>query len=218
VTDRYDAYHGLAHATHAGCWAHARRKLNDALKVQKSKRAGNAQVGFNAIQKLFALEKQWLPLTAEQRLEQRRQRSQPAIDELAQWLEKSLPTIAPKSQLGRGMLYLRKQWSKLTVFLEDGDVPIHNNQAKNKIGPFVIGRKTWMFNDSVKGAGSSAAIYSVIETAKANDLNPDMYLRWLFNTLPNTNTHDPEALRAILRYGVNPKVIIGALAENVSSG
>jgi transposase len=62
----------------------------------------------------------------------------------------------------------------------------------------VIGRKNWMFNDSVKGAESSAAIYSLIETAKANDLAPDLYLRWLFNTLPNTNTAGPEALRALL--------------------
>ena len=140
VTDGYAAYQGLAHATHAGCWAHARRKFNDALKVQKGQRTGKAQVGFNYIQRLFALEKQWAALSVEQRFEQRQLIAQPLIDELAQWLEKSLPTITPKSQLGRAMFYLHKQWDKLTVFLQSGDVPIHNNQAENKIRPFVIGR------------------------------------------------------------------------------
>jgi transposase len=218
VTDGYAAYGNLAHASHAGCWAHARRKFNDALKVQKGKRTGKAQVGFNAIQKLFALEKQWAKLSPEERLEQRQQLSRPVIDELATWLEKSLPTIAPKSQLGRAMVYLHKQWDKLNVFLESGDVPIHNNQAENKIRPFVIGRKNWMFNDSMNGAASSAAIYSIIETAKANDLNPDMYLRWLFNVLPNTDTTNTEALRALTPYGVDPDMIVQSLADRAPGG
>lgn len=218
VTNGYAAYQGLAHATHAGCWAHARRKFNDALKVQKGKRTGKAQVGFNYIQRLFALEKQWAVLSAEQRHEQRQLTAQPIIDDLAQWLEKSLPTITPKSQLGRAMFYLHKQWDKLTVFLQSGDVPIHNNQAENKIRPYVIGRKNWMFNDSVNGAESSAAIYSLIETAKANDLAPDMYLRWLFNTLPNADTTSPKALRALLPYGIDPDMIVQSLADKALGG
>ena len=138
--------------------------------MQKSQRTGKAQVGFNFIQRLFVLERQWATLSTAQRLEQRQLTAQPLIDDLAQWLEKSLPLITPKFQLGRAMIYLHKQWGKLTVFLQSGNVPIHNNQAENKIRPFVIGPKNWVFNDSVKGAESSAAIYSLIETAKANDL------------------------------------------------
>jgi transposase len=105
VTDGYAAYQSLAHATHAGCWAHARRKFRDALEVQKGKRIGKAQVGFNTIQRLFVLEKQWAALSSEQRFEQRQLHARPIIDDLTAWLEKSLPTIAPKSQLGRAMLY-----------------------------------------------------------------------------------------------------------------
>ena len=115
------------------------------------------------------------------------------------------------------MICLHKQWGKLTVFLQSGNVPIHNNQAENKIRPFVIGRKNWMFNDSVKGAESSAAIYSLIETAKANDLAPDMYLRWLFNTLPNADTTSSKALRALLLYGVDPDMILQSLADKALS-
>jgi transposase len=158
------------------------------------------------------LEKQSAALSAEQRFEQRQIHARPLIDDLAAWLAKSLPTIAPKSQLGRAMLYLHRQWDKLTVFLESGQVPIHNNQAENKIRPFVIGRKNWMFSDSVKGAESSAAIYSLIETAKANDLAPDMYLRWLFKILPNTDHADTDAMRGLLPYAVGPETIVQALA------
>ena len=160
----------------------------------------------------------WANLPTEQRLEQRQLTAQPLIDDLAQWLEKSPPLITPKSQLGRAMIYLHKQWGKLTVFLQSGNVPIHNNQAENKIRPFVIGRKNWMFNDSVKGAESSAAIYSLIETAKANDLAPDIYLRWLFNTLPNADTTSSKALRALLPYGVDPDIIVQSLADKALSG
>jgi transposase len=169
-------------------------------------------MGFNTIQRLFVLEKQSAALSAEQRFEQRQIHARPLIDDLAAWLAKSLPTIAPKSQLGRAMLYLHRQWDKLTVFLESGQVPIHNNQAENKIRPFVIGRKNWMFSDSVKGAESSAAIYSLIETAKVNDLAPDMYLRWLFKTLPNTDHTDTDAMRGLLPYAVDPETIVQALA------
>jgi transposase len=108
------------------------------LKVQKGHRTGKAQVGFNFIQRLFVLERQWANLSTEQRLEQRQLTAQPLIDDLAQWIEKSLPLITPKSQLGRAMIYLHKQLDKLTVFLQSGNVPIHNNQAENKIRPFVI--------------------------------------------------------------------------------
>ena len=107
--------------------------------MQKSQRTGKAQVGFNFIQRLFVLERQWATLSTAQRLEQRQLTAQPLIDDLAQWLEKSLPLITPKFQLGRAMIYLHKQWGKLTVFLQSGNVPIHNNQAENKIRPFVIG-------------------------------------------------------------------------------
>ena len=212
VTDGYAAYQSLRHATHAGCWAHARRKFNDALKVQTGKRTGKAQMGFSMIQRLFALEKRWAKLSSEQRFERRQRHARPLMDDLANWLEKSLPGVTPKSQLGRAMLYLHRQWDKLTVFLESGQIPIHNNQAENKIRPFVIGRKNWLFNDSGQGAESSAAIYSLIETAKANDLAPDMYLRWLFQTLPNTDLTDSDALHALLPYGVDPDRIVQSLA------
>jgi transposase len=111
------------------------------------------------------------------------------------------------------MKYLQGQWEKLTVFLTDGDIPIHNNQAENKIRPFVIGRKNWMFSDSVNGAESSAAIYSLIETAKANDMAPDIYLSWLFRQLPDADLSSTEAIRSLLPYGADLDVIAAGLSN-----
>ncbi|MFT5098404.1 MAG: transposase [Planctomycetaceae bacterium] len=89
---------------------------------------------------------------------------------------------------------------------------IHNSQAENKVRPFVIGRNNWMFSDSVKGAESSADIYSLIETAKANDLAPDMYLRWLLKTLPNTDHANTDAMRGLLPYAVDLETVVQSLA------
>ena len=188
------------------------------MNVRKSKRTGKAQVGFNYIQRLFELEKQWANLSPDERLAPRHQQSKPIIAEFSQWLEKLLPTVTPKSQLNRAMVYLYKEWGKLTVFLQSGDIPIHNNQAENKIRPFVIGRKNWMFNDAMNSAESCAAIYSVIETANENDLAPGMHPRWLFNNLPNADTTSAEALRALTPYRIDPDVIVQPLADRAQGG
>jgi hypothetical protein len=166
-------------------WAHARRKFNDALKAQTGARTGKAQVGFNFIQQLFVLERGWQDLDAAVRHQQRHIDAAPLIAELKDWLDTSLVAVAPKTLTGKALGYLASQWPKLTVFLEDGEIPIHNNLAENKIRPFVIGRKNWLFSDTVAGAHTSAALYSLIETAKANDLDPMIYLHWLFATLPS---------------------------------
>ncbi|MGK0472538.1 MAG: transposase [Candidatus Azotimanducaceae bacterium] len=96
-------------------------------------------------------------LSAQQRFKPRQIHTRPLIDDLAAWLAKSLATIAPKSQLGRTMLYMHRQWDKLTVFLESGQVPIHNDQAENKIRPFVIGRKNWCSVTRLRGLSLALA-------------------------------------------------------------
>ena len=212
VTDGYSAYETVP-ARHAGCWVHARRKFHEALKAQPKGRTGKALVGFNYIQQLFRLEKGYQELDAEARRKARCERSQPVVDELRRWLDTSLPQVSPKTLVGKALGYLDGQWDKLTTFLEDGEVPIHNNLAENKIRPFVIGRKNWLFCNSVQGADASAALYSLMETTKANDLELSMYLAWLFHTLPNTDHDDPEALRALLPYQVDRERIIEYFAQ-----
>lgn len=212
VTDGYSAYETVP-ARHAGCWAHARRKFHEALQAQPKGKTGKALVGFNHIQQLFRLEKGYRDLAPEARLTARQARSQPVVDELRRWLDTSLPQVSPKTLVGKALGYLDGQWDKLTTFLEDGAVPIHNNLAENKIRPFVIGRKNWLFSNSVRGADASAALYSLMETTKANDLELSMYLAWLFNTLPNTDHDDPVALRTLLPYQVDRERIVEHFAQ-----
>ena len=214
VTDGYAAYGVLEKATHAGCWAHARRRFHEALQQQKaSKRTGKAQVGFNHIQTLFRLEREFAQLEPDARRGARQKRSKPVIEQLRNWLTQSLPTVAPQSLVGKALGYLDSQWSKLVTFLDDGNVPLTNNACENKIRPFVIGRKNWMFSDSVKGARASAAIYAVIETAKANDVEPYLYLRWLFDQLPRIDKANVDDLRALLPYQCDLERVTDHLAR-----
>lgn len=213
VTDGYAAYGVLRGTTHAGCWAHVRRKFYDAIKGQKSARAGRARVGFEFVQKLFALEREFATLKPHVRHSAREEHSKPVVDSLREWLDKALPAVAPQSLAGKAVNYLANEWDKLVVFLEDGDVPLSNNLVENKIRPFVIGRKNWMFSDTVRGANASAAIYSFIETTKANNLDPYLYLRWLFEVLPRTDDQDHDALRQLLPHRCDPQRIVDELAD-----
>jgi len=114
---------------------------------------------------------------------------------LKTWAESTYPSVLPQSLLGRAMGYTLAQWDKLTVFLGDGRVPLDNNRCENAIRPFVIGRKGWLFADTVDGAIASANLYSLVETAKANGLEPHAYLHHLFEHLPHAaSVEDYEAL------------------------
>lgn len=214
VTDGYVGYDALTAVRHAGCWAHARRALYEAIQAQSGKRTGKAQVGFNFVQKLFALERQVADLKPEERAERRQQQSKPVVDELRAWLDRSLPQVAPKTLIGKALTYLDHQWPKLIVFLEDGEVPISNNAVENKIRPFVVGRKNWLFADTVGGAEASARIYSIIESAKANDIDPYLYLRWLFDELPKIDADNPEALAELLPHRCDRNRIVDALSQH----
>ena len=125
----------------------------------------------------------------------RAERSVPVVDKFHAWLEALAPQVLPQSLLGKAVYYSLGQWSKLTRFLQHGEVPLDNNRCENAIRPFVIGRKAWLFNDTVKGAVASANLYSIVETAKANNIEPHAYLSHLFTKLPYAKTvGDFEAL------------------------
>ena len=125
----------------------------------------------------------------------RQQESLPVLEQLRTWLDKTLHSVLPKGALGKALGYLSKNWNKLTVYIEDGRLSIDNNAAENAIRPFVIGRKNWLFSDTPKGANASAALYSLIETAKANELEPYAYLQRVFKELPAAQSlEDIEAL------------------------
>jgi transposase len=193
-TDGYDGYNAVVQTgqlTHAGCFAHARRKFTEAIKAQgKHKTHGKAQHGLALIQKLYKIEKSVRGATAGERFAQRQQQATPVLNTLHTWLITSLPQVPPKSALGKALHYLHSQWDKLIRYLEDGRLEIDNNLAENAIRPFVVGRKNWLFSQSVAGIKASANLYSLIETAKANGLEPYAYLRHLFAVLPKATTVD----------------------------
>lgn len=192
MTDGYTGYnaavaqYGLQHAT---CWAHARRKFVEAEKaLPKGKKSPAITAILTHIRQLYAIEKRLADSTTAERQAARQQEAQPVLDKLQANLEKKSAQVTPKSKFGEAIGYTLKYWSSLTTYLQNGHLPIDNNGAENGIRPFVVGRKNWLFADTVKGAEASARIYSLIETAKANGHEPYDYLSRLFAQLPQTET------------------------------
>ena len=128
--------------------------------------------------------------SVEERYAARQERSRPVIEKLRRWLDASRDSVPPQSLTGKAMTYLDRQWPKLVRVLEDGRVPLDTNAVENTIRPFVLGRKNWLFADTVAGARASANLYGLIETAKANGIEPWRYLRHLFEALPEIDSAD----------------------------
>jgi transposase len=199
--DGYEGYGAIGKRdaiTLVGCWAHARRKFDEAIKAQGKKgkaKAGRATKGLAFIQKLYRIEKLTAEGSVEERYRLRQEQAVPLLDEIRIWLDKSLPEIPPQSAVGKALHYLDGQWVKLSRYVEDGRIAIDNNAAERTIRPFVIGRNNWLFADTVNGAQSSARLYSLILTAKANGHEPYRYLCHIFKELPAaTFVEDFEAL------------------------
>ena len=184
MTDGYPGYDAVAikyNITHLACWVHARRYF---IKVIDSGENPNAQKMIDLIGKLYGVEKQIKKLHPNEKYKQRQVKSLPVIEEIKKFLDKILHSTAPSGSMGKALVYLQNQWPKLIRYIDDGNCPIDNNAAENAIRPFVVGRKNWLFANTPKGAHASANLYSIIETAKAHDLNPQDYLTYIFKELP----------------------------------
>lgn len=195
--DGYAGYEQTS-ATLAACWAHARRKFIEAQQAQGKGKTGKADWALNQIQKLYALESKLKTQSFEVKQQQRQLVAAPLLQQLWDWLEKSKDTIPKESLVGKAISYTQNQWPKLIRYLEDGRLNIDNNRAERAVKPFVIGRKAWLFANTRAGAKGSATLYSMVETAKINGLEPYKYLTELFEKLPTVNT--PEALAKLLPY------------------
>jgi transposase len=201
--DGYAGYNGLPGITLVGCWAHARRKFTDALKAlpdDTSMTNVKAKEGLAFCNQLFAIERNLKDVSSEERYEKRLERSQPVLEAFSAWLRDQTPRVLPKSALGQAIKYCRNQWERLGGFLLDGRLEIDNNRGERSIKPFVIGRKNWLFSNTTKGATSSAIVYSIVETAKENGLNPFHYLEYLFEELPNMDYMNKENLDQFLPW------------------
>lgn len=198
-TDGYSGYNKVLDVTRCGCWAHLRRKYQDAMPKNGDKAGSTAAVGFEYCNQLFSIERDLAPLTPEERKMQRQERSKPVLEAYWSWLE--TVNALRGSKLSEAVVYSLNQKESLCAFLRDGRIELSNNRAENAIRPFVIGRKSWLFADTPKGAESSAIVYSIVETAKANNLNVYKYLTHIFTNLPKVDfKKDPILLEGFMPW------------------
>ena len=199
--DGYSGYDSLLASNpkiiRVGCMAHCRRKFEESVKAQpggkkksskQKKGATKAHQGAGFIKKLYQIEREVRDQSAEVRKAVRQERSIPILNEMKTWLDVTKVQVPPKSLTGRAIGYALNQWDSLCRYVGDGRLEIDNNRIENAIRPFVIGRKNWLFSDTVRGAEASANLYSLVETAKANGLEPYQYLCHLLTELPKAET------------------------------
>jgi transposase len=191
--DGYAGYGALLASpglTGVNCWAHVRRKFIEAQPNGKAK--GVSGYVIKCIRALYQLEAGLKEVGADTATIKaaRQAKAKPLLEELKRYLDNRAASVLPKSKLGGAVQYTRKRWPYLITYLEDGRYEIDNNRTERAIKPFVMGRKAWLFANSVGGAHTSARLFSLIETAKAHQLNPLDYLEYLFKELPTCQTLD----------------------------
>jgi len=199
-TDGFSGYNKLKSVTRCGCFAHVRRKFVEAIPDKKVGTAKtNAEIGRDYCNTLFKLEDELSGLTPKQRYSKRLELEKPVLDEFWNWLDSI--SVLPGSAIGKARDYALNQKPYLKNYLLDGRLNISNNPAENAIRPFTVGRKNWLFSDTPKGAKASAAIYSLVETAKANGLNTYSYLKFILEQMPDTDwMRNPELLEAYMPW------------------
>lgn len=206
-TDGYAGYNSVVQTqgmTQLACWAHVRRKFVDIIKsgVSDTQSKMYAQEALSLIQKLYKIEKEIKENPPDKKYLIRKEKSEPMIEKIREWLDANFFTAQELSgAIAKAFVYLNNQFTKLCVYLEDGRLNIDNNGAENHIRPMVLGRKNWLFATSVKGAKAIATWYTVIETAKANGLEPYHYLKYLLTQLPYYQ-RDERDMEALLPWNV----------------
>ena len=196
-TDGYAGYNQVCrnnNITRIGCWDHARRKFIEASKAAPAKKKGHkvskADVAVGMIRKLYAIESKIKDLETELKTQQRQKLSKPLLDDFKAWLEKNISRVPKDSLTYKAIYYSLNQWNLLVGYCDDGRLNISNALAENAIRPFAIGRKNWLFSDTSRGAKASATCYSLIETAKANGLEPYKYLHYVLQHIAEAKTVD----------------------------
>lgn len=212
-SDGYAAYDAICKAKgiiHLGCWDHSRRKfveairgaktLNGTKKAKKKTSPSKAQVALSMIDALYAIERKAKEMSDEERLDYRQTHSMPKLNKLHDWLEINEPKIDKDSKTYQAISYTLNQWPKLIRYCEHGSLRMSNILAENAIRPFAVGRRAWLFADTPAGAKTSAIYYSLIETAKANGIEPYEYLKYLIENVAAADT--VEAYEALLPWNM----------------
>jgi len=218
-TDAYAGYNPVVKTqqlTRVLCMAHARRYFTDALKAKginpnklppKPGKGERVPIkALNFFKTLYAIERRIREEPPDERYRIRQRDTLPVLDKFKVWIERTLPRVLASSKLGEALAYAHNHWDGLTRFCDDGRLAIDNNAVENAIRPFCVGRRNWLFSDSVAGANASARLYSLISTAKANGLEPYAYLRHVFTELPKAESL--EHIEALLPYRLDPSDLI----------
>jgi transposase len=205
--DGYSGYNRVCREnpiTRIGCWDHARRKFVEASQAMPAQKKGakvsKAEVALSKIRKLYTIEKRIAALDRDQKREQRQILSLPVLDDLKSWLETNSRRVPKDSLTWKAIQYTLNQWEYLIGYCEDGRLHISNALAENAIRPFAVGRRNWLFADTPRGARASATIYSLIETAKANEIEPYEYLLYVLKHIASADT--VEKLEALLPWNM----------------
>lgn len=207
-TDGYKGYDWVNQTPdiiHLGCMSHARRPFAKLIKLANT--TGQSDIAIKLIGELYQIERKAKEqgLNHQQRYELRLLESKPVLDALKSWVDKMACTTSSKGTFGKGIAYIQDRWHELTNFLKDGRLEIDNNNVENNIRPFALGRKNWIFKGSPRGASAGACFYSLIETCKANNIEPFKYLHYLFQRIPLCqNTED---YKQLLPYNIDPEVL-----------
>ncbi|WP_278559780.1 IS66 family transposase [Coprobacillus cateniformis] len=191
ITDGYQAYETLDSVVNVFCWAHARRKFSEAI-ISGTKNVDETIAGkaLNKIKELFVIEREIETLKPEEKREMRQKRAKPLVEEFFSWCDKNQKAVLTGSKTYKALQYALKHREGLSEYLEDGLLPMTNSLDERTIRLFAVGRKNWLFSTSTEGAQASATVYSIIQTAKANGLDPYKYLSCIFKYLPGHDIKD----------------------------
>lgn len=197
VTDGYDGYNILdEQLNHAECWAHARRYFYESVPLDDKKKMITTSYGYTGVKyidELFAIEKEIANLSIEEKLKIRKEKSAPILEKFYEWVYLTMESkYITNSKLKKALVYAKNQKTNLSKFLEDGTIPLTNSRAERSIRPFAVHRKNWLFADTTQGAKANAILYSLIESAKCNNLNIYKYIKYLLDELPQLNGEQSE--------------------------
>jgi len=215
-TDGYPGYDSTAarpDVTQLGCWTHVRRKFDAALKASSPGAAQLARQGLGLIRELYAIDNRAKEKPPDQRHAHRQQQVAPHLDRIRAWIDQHLAAaLSQGGLLSTAFIYLHNQWPKLVRFLEDPRLRLDNNVAEQHVRPIAVGRRAWLFCRSEAGAKAAAHGFSLVETAKANGLEPYWYLKWLFEQLP-LYLKEQRPVDALLPWNITPEQIMPSVGR-----
>jgi transposase len=201
--DGYAGYQAVENVTLVGCLAHVRRYFSDAYKlIENAENVGETGTakGLKYCNKLFALDKESKTLDIDQRFTFKQEKINPLFDEFLTWVKNASIDALPQSKYGRALKYAMNQLPNVMHYLEKGELDIDNNLAERSIKPFVIGRKNWLFSNTVPGADASARLYSIIQTCILNNMNPYLYLNSTLTKLANMTINQDSDIESLLPW------------------